>query len=324
MADLWKSPDDDDASAAAAGSGPRRLEALTAPPTLTDRGLSHNGEAPPLNGSPTATPGLAGHRALAALAAKLAEAAAVDTADVDPERSDNEEVTAPTDRTSDGAGSPPVGGVDPRPVSGPTESFGPVSGPITPGVSAAPIVPAGPVGGPTSAGSPVGSQVTPGGPAGGPAGGPSTGAGSAGDRPPGFPMARPLPRLPLPGGPTGTGLSDTGRSGGPELGVNRLSAPPAAPRLGARRLPADRSTPAGAAAAPPGERFTISLRRRAVADLPGSDAPAPADAAVEATAASTPGSSVRSVGAVEPWSAREDDILPGRQVRRARPVWRRR
>ncbi len=112
MADPWKALDGDDASDST-GPGPRRLEAFTAPSTLTDRDTSRNGDAAQLPGSPVATPGLAGHRALAALAAELAQAAAVD--DADAEASDSEKGNTPIDGDSGGARSHPISG-----ATGPT------------------------------------------------------------------------------------------------------------------------------------------------------------------------------------------------------------
>jgi hypothetical protein len=198
MADPWQSLNGDDGAAAA---GPRRLEHFTGPER-----------------APAGTPGLAGHRALAALAAELAEAAADDEAGADapdarePERDDS----------------------------------------------------------------------------------PENQADSPADPPAGIPKPRLLARLPLPGGASGVRLSDTGRNDG-----------------------------AGGAL-----QSTITLRRRPVSDLPVSvepaPAPAPADPATEAPTAAPLVTTAPNLTSVEAWSAHEDDILPRRQVRRARPRWRRR
>jgi hypothetical protein len=200
MADPWQSLNGDDGAAAA---GPRGLEHFTGPER-----------------APAGTPGLAGHRALAALAAELAEAAAGDEAGTDapdarePERDDSPE-----------------------------------------------------------------NQVD-----------------SPADPPAGIPKPRLLARLPLPGGPSGMRLSDTGGNGG-----------------------------AGGAS-----QSTITLRRRPVSDLPVSEesapapAPAPADPATEAPTAAPLVATAPNLTSVEAWSAHEDDILPRRQVRRTRRMWRRR
>jgi hypothetical protein len=73
---------------------------------------------------------------------------------------------------------------------------------------------------------------------------------------------------------------------------------------------------------------TITLRRRPVSDLPVSvepaPVPAPADPATEATTVAPLMTTAPNLTSVEAWSAHEDDILPRRQVRRARRTWRRR
>ena len=207
MADPWQALNGDDGAAAA---GPRRLEHFTAPSTLAERAPSDNG------GSPGATPGLAGHRALAALAAELAEAAAGDEAGDGADDASQPDNDSPESSRVDSPPEPPAALTRPRLLS----------------------------------------------------------------------------RLPLPGSPGGMRLPDTGPNGSAE---------------GARQS-------------------TITLRRRPVSDrpVPVEPAPAPADPASEAPVAAPLVTAAPNLTAVEAWSAHEDDILPRRPMRRARPRWRRR
>jgi hypothetical protein len=261
MADSWKALDRDDRATAA--DPRRRVESFTALPGLAERAPHDNGASP--NGeSHTATPGLAGHRALAALAAELAQAATVDEGAAESDEADGERVDS---NDLSGSGGPVRGGgVSPDPGSngaGLNGGVSPVVGSGDPGVA-------------------------------------------VGDRPGGSLGSGPLPRLPLPGSPTSMRLSDPAPSGPPN------------PR-GALKLLADRT-----ASREPAEQSTIALRRRPISDMPASVAPAPPDPPAEPQAGAAAPATARTVPVVEAWSAREDDILPRRQVRRARPGWRRR